>query len=407
VPTPVTPTPITARYYNATDLAPGQTVSAPADLPASITKPDQSIFMRAGSAIKYVDQNVWQTLGGVFRFIEKTAIDGRFKIRTNGGAVVAVRGTELIIDEAGDTTTLTLLKGLVTVKSAKSNATVTVKPGYSLTIKNGVPGKPVKTEAAKLDKSWYADIAPSETFTSAAWQKTSAAGNWSDVCTITAGQSVASETLTADEQSALDYINQASTVFSVQETDIFAAANKISVARKKTTANNGTQTMSVVINGKSLHYSGDGKVWKVFQEKDLIASMLDSAKSHNIVYGIDRSTMTFDHWELDASGANRLAVYKAVATRDGTDSLIHNAFSSEAPSAPETARGYVYVDEETQRWVMTATRIDYPTGKIVMPIYQTCKYAYDTAKIKVPARSKSVTSAVGITEMQQIYNAAQ
>lgn len=409
-PSPIVPTPIAAHYVDATSLAPGQTVSAPTDKPANITRPDQSIYMQAGSVIKFIDQNVWQTMHGVIRFLEKTAINGRYKIRTNGGAVVAIRGTQFIVDEKGDTTTLILIKGLVTIKSAKSNASVTLKEGYSIVITNGVPGKPVKIDAAALDSSWYGDIPPGDTFTGVSWQKTAAAGNWVEDCTTTIGQSTTTQTLTAYEQSVVDYLNtQAGPVFSVKEIDTFAAPTKISVIREKTTAENGTKVTNAVINGKSLYYSDDiaGKVWKVFQDKNLTSTMLQIAQSHNIVYSVDRSTMTFDHWEGAGAGNNRIAVYRANATQDGTDSLIHNALSPDASSSSTLASYNIHVDEETQRWISTETNINYPTGKIIMPIHLTCKYTYDTAKIKVPAKAKSVTSAVGIAEMQQIYNAAQ
>lgn len=412
-PTPIDPTainltPVVGQYYDASTFAPGQIISAPADQPVNIIRPDQSIYMKAGSIIKFVNQNVWQTVNGIFRFVEKTAIDGRYKIRTNGGAVVSVRGTQFIINETIDVTTVTLLKGLITIKSAKGNATVTLKEGYSLMIKKGVLGKPVKFAATKLDKSWYANILPSVNFTNASWQKTSVAKNWSDDCTITAGQSTATQVLTADEQSIVDYLNQkASPVFSVHEIDVFAAPTKVSVVREKTTINDGTKAMGVVINGKSLYYSGDSasKVWKVFQEKDLTNNMLQSAKSHNIVYGISQDTMAFDHWET--TGNTRIAVYKAAATQDGTDSLIRNALIPTASSSPELASVNVYINEDTGQWVKTEASVNYPTGKILMPLYQTCKYTYDTAKIKLPAKVKSVTSKAGIAEMQQIYNAAQ
>src|SRR3989339_28091 len=407
-PTPISPTPVIAKYYSASDLKPGKTITAPADKPANIIRPDQSIYMRAGSIIKYIDQNVWQTVNGVFRFLEKTAIDGRYKIRTNGGAVVAVRGTQFIINETAATTTLTLFKGSLTAKSAKGNVSATLKEGQQLVISKGVLGKPAKFDATKLDSSWYANIPAGVNFTNASWEKTSTASNWSSDCTITAGQSTAAQTLTADEQVVVDYLNQkAIPIFRVHEIDSLVTPTKISAVREKTTFNNGTKVMSSIINGTLLYYSGDnaGKVWKVFQEKKLTSSMLQNAKNENIVYGIDQKSMAFDHW--DKSGNTRTAVYKAVATKDGTDNLIQNALDSTAPSGPEMASVKVYVNEDTQQWIKTEASINYPTGKILMPLKRTCKYTYDTAKIKVPAKVKWVTSKAGIAEMQEIYNGVQ
>ena len=133
--------------------------------------------------------------------------------------------------------------------------------------------------------------------------------------------------------------------------------------------------------------------------------MLQSAKTQNVVYGIDQNTMAFDHW--DKTGNTRIAVYKATDTQEGTDSLIHDALSSAAPSSTNLASVQVYVNEDTGQWVKTEASVNYPSGKILMPLYRTCSYSYGTAKIKVPTKVKPVTSKVGLTEMQQIYDAAQ
>ncbi|MDD4271681.1 MAG: hypothetical protein PHF50_02660 [Patescibacteria group bacterium] len=405
-PAPITPAPITPASYSASDLKPGKTFTAPANQPANIVTPGQSIILKAGSVIKYIDQYTWQTVKGTIRFLEKVAINGRYKVRLNGGAAVSVRGTQFIINEAANTTTLTLLKGSVTATSAKGNASITLKEGYRLAITKGVLGKPVKINTAQLDASWYENIPAGANFTNASWQKSSAAANWSSDCAITTGQSTATETLTADEQTLVDYLNQkASPVFRIHEIDTFASPTKISSVMEKTTLNNGAKTISALVNGKSLYYSSDkaGKVWKVFQDKNITDNMLKNAKSHNIVYGINKNTLAFDHW--DKAGNSRVAVYKAVATQDGTDSLIRNAFDPSATSSPTLLNVKIYINEDTQQWIKTEASINYPTGKILLPIYQTCKYAYDTAKTKVPAKAKSVTSKAGIAEMQKIYNA--
>lgn len=407
-PTPISPTPITAHYYSATDLVPGKTITAPTNQPANIIRPDQSIYMQSGSIIKFVSQTVWETVNGIFRFLEKTAIDGRYKIKTNGGAVATIRGTQFIIDEKPNTTTLTLIKGALTATSAKGNSSVNLKEGYQLVITKGVLGKPTKFNAAKLNTAWYANIPAGANFMKSSWQKTAAAANWSSDCVTTAGQAWAAQTLTADEQNQLDYLNQkAIPVFRFHEIDTFDSPTKISAAVEKTTLNNGKKVMGSVVNGKSFYYSGDqaGKVWKVFQDKDLINSMLKSAKSHNIVYGIDQSTMAFDHW--DKTGNTRVAVFKATSTQDGADSLIHNALSQSAPSGSSLLSLKIYVNEDTQQWIKTEASVNYLSDKMLMPLQQTCKFAYDTAKIKVPAKAKSVTSQAGLAEMQQIYNAAQ
>ncbi|MFA6171618.1 MAG: hypothetical protein WCW77_04485 [Patescibacteria group bacterium] len=405
-PTPINPTSVIPQSISASDLKPGKTFTAPANQPTSIVKPDQSIFLKAGSAIKYIDQYTWQTVNGVFRFLEKTAINGRYKVRVNGGnAVVSIRGTQFIVNETKDTTTLTLIKGSLTIKPAKG-ASVTLKEGYQLVVTKGVLGKAVKYNAAKLDTSWYLNIQPAANFTNSSWQKTSAAANWSSDCTTTARQAAAAETLTADEQTQLDLLNQAIPVFKAREIDSLELPNKISANLEKTTVSVGTKYLKATVIGKSLFYSNDktGKVWKVFQDKSTTDGMLKSAKSHNIVFGINKSTMAFDHWEK--SGNTRIAVFSAALTQDGTDSLISGSLSSEAGSSANLGSVNIYISEDTQQWIKTQVKVDYLTGKVIMPIYQTCTYAYDKVKIKAP-KAKSVTSKAGIAEMQEIYNAAQ
>lgn len=407
--TKIKPTPIVPTEINATDLTPSQIISALANKPTVITRPNQSIYLQAGSVIKYVNKNVWQTVSGAFRFLEKTAIDGRYKVRTNGGAVVAVRGTQFIINETAEATTVTLIKGALSVTPAqKGKPVVNLKEGYQLVITDGVLGKPVKFDAAELNGSWHANILPSANFTNASWKKTAAANNWRSDCAITAGQATATQVLTADEQAVLDYLNQqVSPVFKVHEIDTFVAPTQISVAQEKTTINKGAKAMNAIISGKSLYYSGDsaGKIWKVFKDKDLINSMLQNAKQHNIVYYFDQNSLAFDHW--DKTGNTRIAVYQALATQTGTDNLTRNALSSSASSSPALANVFVYVNEDTEQWTKTETSVNYPTGKIIMPIYETCKYAYGAAKIKAPAKAKLVTAKAGLAEMGQIYNAAQ
>lgn len=403
-PTDINPTTV-APSYGVSDLEPGRTFTTPDNKPADIVTPNQSIYLKAGSFIRYIDQFTWQTVNGTFRFLEKVAINGRFKVRTNSGAAISVRGTQFLINETDNITTITVLKGTVVVTPVKGRA-VTVKEGYQLIITAGVLGKATKFSPTTID-TWYESAPAGNNFSEVAWQKTSSATNWSSECTIIAGLATAAQTLTADEQTQLDYLNQkAISVFRVHEIDAFASPTKISVARSKTTINNGTKVMNAVVNGTSLYYSDDksGKVWKVFKEKDLTKSMLQSAKSNNIVYGIDKNTIAFDHW--DKTGATRVAVYKATATQEGTDSLIHNTFGPSTPSGSTLLSVNIYINEDTQQWIKTEASVNYLADNILMPINQTCKYTYDTAKVKVP-KAKSVTSKAGIDEMQKIYNSAQ
>jgi hypothetical protein len=403
-PTDINPTMI-APSYSAPDLEPGRTFTTPDNQGATIVTPNQSIYLKAGSFIRYIDQFTWQTVNGTFRFLEKVAINSKFKIRTHGGASISVRGTQFLIDETDNITTVTVIKGTVVVTPTKGKA-VTIKEGYQLIITAGVLGKATKYNSATID-TWYESAPAGNNFSEVAWQKTSSATNWSSECNITAGLATAAQTLTADEQAQLDYLNQkAIPVFRVHEINAFASPTKISMARAKTTINNGTKVMNAVVNGTLLYYSSDksGKVWKVFQEKDLTKSMLQSAKSDNIVHGIDKSTIVFDHW--DKSGATRVAVYKATATQEGTDSLIHNTFGPSTPSGSTLLSVNIYINEDTQQWLKTEASVNYLADNIFMPIYQTCKYTYDTTKVKVP-KAKSITSKAGIDEMQKIYNTAQ
>lgn len=407
-PPPLAPPSPLAQYYGTADLQPGQLMTAPADKPANIVTPDQNIFLRAGSALKYIDQYTWQTVNGVFRFLEKTAINGRYKIRTNGGAYTVVRGTELIINEAPNATTITVIKGAVDVTPPKRKTAVVVKAGYQLVITGVTLNKPTKFNANALDTSWYQDIPAGHNFAKVSWQKVNASPTWSSDCTITSGQATATESLTTDEQAVLDALNQkALPVFRVHETSTVIGPSKISGIREKTTVNNGTKKMRIYTDGKALYYSGDtaGTVWKNYQDKNMISSITKNAKQENIVYYVDQGSLAFDHWEKAVN--LRVAVYTAKATPAGTDSLIHSALNPAAPSSPEVANTKIYINEDTQQWTKSEANISYATGKILIPLHQTCQYTYDTAKIKLPTKAKAIDAKAGLAEMIKIYQAAQ
>lgn len=395
------------QYFGAADIKAGQTITAPSDQKVNIVIGDQKIDLKEGSVIKYVDQYTWQVVSGNFRFIEKVAVNGKYKVKVPG-AVIAIRGTQFLIDAAANSVTITILKGMVIVTPIKGKATATVKAGYQLTITGSALGKPAQFNANTLD-AWYESIPANTNFVNASWKKAVANTTWSRRCTVTSSQATPTETLTAEEQQTIDAFNQqAIPVFRVHELDALMGPNKVSTTKEKTTVNLGTKAVRMMTDSKSFYYSGDsaGAVWKVFKDKTMVSGLLQAAKTQNIVTGVDQSTLTFDHW--NKVGNTRIAAYSAKGTQSGTEELINSALAPGAGAGQELATGTIYIDEDTQQWLRYDVNAYIKTGKIAFTLHKTCQYTYDAAvKIKLPAKAKSIAVKAGTAELQQIYNAAQ
>jgi len=399
-PTPINPTTIVPQSYGASDLAPGQTIVAPTDIPAHIIKSGQSIYMQAGSAIKYINQNTWQTINGTFRFLEKVAIDGRYKVRTNGGAVVAVRGTQFTINETSNSTTLTLLKGKVTVTSAKGKA-VTMKEGYQLTITNGVVGKPTKFDANTLD-TWYENVAPGQAFLDSSWTLETAANRYRREVVFKAGSATPTEVLTADEQKTVDAINQGLAIYYKKTVDTIIEKDKRVFSTVGRINANGTASAQLYIGAKGVYYpSGKAGTWKTFYDKAIVSGIFKMVRQENLTYGFDKSTFVFSNWE--GTGKNRLAVYTGKLNSAGTADIVNSIASIDPEAGQEIGTAKIYIDEESRLWTKMEAVIMMKSGKIVIPIQMIVSVKYgDAIKVTMPTKLKRMDAKTGLAEMQSV-----
>src|SRR3989339_1562811 len=399
-PTPINPTTIIPQSYGTSDLAPGQTIVAPTDIPAHIIKSGQSIYMQAGSAIKYINQNTWQTINGTFRFLEKVAIDGRYKVRTNGGAVVAVRGTQFTINETSNSTTLTLLKGKVTVTSAKGKA-VTMKEGYQLTITNGVVGKPTKFDVNTLD-TWYEAVSPGPAFLDSSWTLETAANRYRREVVFKAGSATPTEVLTADEQKTVDAINQGLAIYYKKTVDTIIEKDKRVFSTVGRINANGTASAQLYVDAKGIYYpSGNAGTWKIFSNKTMVNEIFKMARQENLTYGFDKSTFVFSNWE--GTGKNRLAVYTGKLNSAGTADIVNSIASIDPEAGQEIGTAKIYIDEESRLWTKMEAVIMMKSGKIVIPIQMIVSVKYgDAIKVTMPTKLKRMDAKTGLAEMQSV-----
>lgn len=407
-PTPINPTPVVAQYYDASNFTSGQTINAPVDQPANIARPDQNIYMQAGSIIKFVSQNTWQTVNGIFRFLEKTAINGRYKVRTNGGATVSVRGTQFIINETPNVTTITLIKGALSVAPAKKGKpAVNLKEGYQLVITCGVLGKPAKFAADMLDTSWYENISAGQNFWDSSWTKEAAANRYRRECIFTAAAATPTVTPTSDEQKIIDAINQGILAYRAKTSDLVMEKDKKLSSAKERTNVDGTVAMQLYFDSKGIYYPGDkAGSWKTFQDKNITNKLFKIIREENLTYDFDQSTFTFTNWE--GAGKNRLAVYSGQLTSAGTGDVIGSATGQSQESGQPVGIAKIYLDEESQLWNKTEITINVQSGKVVLPLYQNCQITYgDAVKVALPSKAKKVDAKTGSAEFSKAIRSVQ
>lgn len=406
-PTGISPTPVVAQYYSASDLAPGQTIIAPTDIPANIIKSGQNISMKAGSIIKYINQNTWQTINGTFRFLEKVAIDGRYKVRTNGGPAVSVRGTQFTINEAPNVTTITLIKGALSVTPVqKGKPVVNMKEGYQLTITNGVVGKPTKFDANTLD-TWYEAVSPGPAFLDSSWTLEKAANRYRREVVFTAGSATPTETLTADEQKTVDAINQGLAIYYKKTVDTIIEKDKRVFSTVGRINANGTASAQLYVDAKGVYYpSGKAGTWKTFSNKAMVNDIFKMLRQENLTYGFDKGTFVFSNWE--GTGKNRLAVYTGKLNSAGTADIVNSIASTDPEAGQEIGTAKIYIDEESQLWTKMEAVIMMKSGKIVIPIQMIASVKYgDTIKVAIPTKLKKMDAKTGLAEMQSITNAVK
>lgn len=148
-----------------TDVKAGDTVTAEGKSKAVVFLSEGGrVDLKEGAKIKFHSEDEIETISGVFKFLIKR-IRGNPKIIRSGDAVIAVRGTEFLVEVGNNGTKVKVIEGAVEVSNTQSKGTVQVATGQETkTVKGGLPTKP-KTFDPKTLENWWEGLpkeAPSD-----------------------------------------------------------------------------------------------------------------------------------------------------------------------------------------------------------------------------------------------------
>ena len=381
--------PILIKYYAAGDIKKGDTITAPINQKINIVINGQKIDLMEGSVIKYIDAYTWQMVSGVAHFVEKldkTALNGRYKVKSTT-AVCGIRGTQFTLEVSADgTTKVIVIEGLVNVTpTAKGKKAVDVKEGYQLIIDKKATGKPTKIDPNKIDK-WYEALPADSNFMNSSWQKVTATDRYQRECVFTAGTATAAETLTADEQEILNTVNKNLPIYHAKANDsLIEKDKKLSSFRERTTSA-GKVSAQIFITSTLVYYPSDkAGVWTAYQDKTFINNIFQGIHQEGLNYDFDKNTLVFQNWQ--GTGKNRLAVYSGSLTSKGTNDVIKTGTTQNQEEGQTVGTVKIYIDEASQLWSKTEVTINVKSGKLLFPLYQTCKIAYnDAVKIAIPTK---------------------
>lgn len=399
------------QYLEMKDINKGDIIAAPADSKINILTGNGKIDLKEGTIMKYIDKYIWQLASGAAHFVEKienAAAAKRLNIKTSN-AVMVVRGTQFTadVDTLGQTT-VTVIKGTVNVApTAKGKKTVDVKEGYQLTVGiNGAAGKPAKIDSAALD-TWYESVPADSAFFGSSWSKEATANRYRRECVFTASAATPTQTLTVDEQKILDAVNQGILAYHAKTSDLVMEKDKKISSAKERTNVNGTVAMRLYFNGKSIYYPGDkAGTWKTFQDKKLTDNLFKMIRQENLTYDFDKNTFTFANWE--GAGKNRLAVYSGQLTSAGTGDVIGSATGQGQEAGQPVGTAKIYVDEEGQLWNKTEVTVNVQSGKIKLPLYETCQVTYgNDIKVALPSKAKKVDAKTGSAEFSKAISSVR
>ncbi len=396
---------INTQYLEMPQIAIGQVIAAPADKSIEILAPVGKIQLRSGSSLKYLGEDVWEAIKGTYHFLINKLGNKRFQVRSTT-AVISVRGTDFTVEAAADgQTVVKVYGGTVAVATPDGKQKANVAKGLALTA--GAKGL---AKTAKITKAvgddWYQQIGLSPVFLSQAWKNTAAALEYSETCVITAEAATPAQALTAEEKKVVAAFNASIPKYRVKEVDAVTFKGKKMTTSKERLNVSGRLFGEIYIDDKNIYYPDGAKGWKAFSEPSFIAGMWQTIKTDNLTYGANQATMVFDHW--NSSDKGRMAVYKAMANRNGTDDLVSAAFSKELAAGQDLAQLVIYVDEAAGLLAKFEVSLKVKSGKIIIPIKEICQVDYSAgAKIKVPAKAKRVEVRTGLTELQQYLNIVQ
>lgn len=161
---PTTASPAKVMIFGK-DVKPGDTVTAEEKSKAVVFLPDGGkVDLKEGAKIKFHSEDEIETISGFFKFLIKH-IEKRPRIIRSGEAVVAVRGTEFLVEVGDNGTQVKVIEGTVEVSNTQGKGTVQVATGQEVkTAKGGLPTKP-KTFDPKTLENWWEGLpkeAPSD-----------------------------------------------------------------------------------------------------------------------------------------------------------------------------------------------------------------------------------------------------
>lgn len=401
-PTPITPTPVNNSVVtNESNLAVGDTFTVPDGSNTVFTTADSSIYASGGSTIKQITNDTWQTLKGSFHFVVKKMVNGRRFLIRMPQAVASIRGTTFNIDVGADgSSVIKVLEGTVNISNAKNKKGVDVKAGSQTIVSgNNAPAKPSPNGTVN---TWYQDILASNDLLNESWTETAAATKYKTTCHASAGLVTPTQALTADEQTALDMINQNIQKFSFKmDTAASLQENKASASASRTNVD-GVQAWQMFVSSKGVYYPGaKAGQWKMINDKKFTNGMLSDLKKQNIVYDFDKGSMTFSNWQT--SDAIRTAVFQGNLTNTGTNSAINNIFNSSPEKDQKIATTKIFLDEKTRLWNKYEVYLHVKSGKVEFPVTETCQIDYDPGlKIAIPTKATSMSLKAGLVEVQKM-----
>lgn len=137
------------------DVKAGDTIIAEGKSKAVVFLPEGGkVDLKEGAKIKFHSEDEIETISGVFKFLIKH-IKERPRIIRSGDAVIAVRGTEFLVEVGDNGTQVKVIEGTVEVSNTQGKGTVQVTTGQEMkTAKGGLPTKPRVFDPKALENWW-------------------------------------------------------------------------------------------------------------------------------------------------------------------------------------------------------------------------------------------------------------
>lgn len=394
------------RVVNYDSLKPGDHVQTGLNERAYVTLPDGSVIeLNSNSSFEVpgsTHPQEYTTLSGQIHFFFeklKNKLNPPLVIRNNN-AVVAVRGTEFIVDTKADQATVQVFEGSVSVSDAKGKKSVSVIAGQQVTAGGKGPGKVTKLDESKLDH-WYNQIPPSTNLIEQSVTKMASVDNYAPNCVLRAKPVPQPALLDTDEQRTLNWYNRGASSFAkTTKGVIMYGKKKISLSLEKKNAS-GTSKFDLRLIGDAIYYQLAGQAWKTFKDGTFSQQFLTSFHQQSIADVADISTLHFHHWSRD-SKSNRQAQYEGSLTQEATNHLFDQVglVASSTSSIPGAIT--VTVDLRNHVWTAYTEKIDIGDGRLSLPLVNTCDIRYGDTKpldVTAPKGAKRIDAKMGAVEL--------